>query len=54
MIIKNMLLKKLLSKEVKLILKKYRLVNKLKIKIMLLNIMIFIFGIMKEKLIKLL
>ena len=47
-----MLLKKLLSKEVRLILRKYRLDNKLKIKIMLLNIMIFIFGTMKEKQIK--
>ena len=52
MIIKNMLLKKLSFKEVRQILKKYKLVNKLKIKIMLLNIMIFIFGTMKEKWIK--
>lgn len=43
-----MQLKKLLFKEVILILKKYKLDNKLKIKKMLLNIMTFIFGIMKD------
>ena len=43
-----MLLKKLLYKEVRLTLRKYKLDNKLKIKKMLSNIMIFIFGIMKD------
>ena len=43
-----MLSKKLSYKEEKLISRKYKQDNKLKIKKMLSNIMIFIFGIMKE------